>query len=134
MASLAGDKELKRLLRRAGKDILTYFKQPISDAQSQIAMTAQLTVPSDSGALAQSAFVDGPKLRSSRLSVSATVGYEAPYAGAVHEGVHFGKQLEHPPKWLEQAAQDIGDQKFTENMRQAAWAGLQDLARKKSGG
>ena len=39
------------------------------------------------------------------MSTTATVGYEHPQAGPIHEGVHWGRQTQTPPPhWLRKAA------------------------------
>lgn len=75
---------------------------------------ANAAVPIESGTLESSSFVDtGPTAAG---NPAATVGYEAPYAGAVHEGFHHGKQTKTPHQfWLQTAANQFSSG-FAERM------------------
>jgi len=60
-------------------------------------------VPVESGELQSSSFVDAGTTE--RGNPIATMGYEAPYAAAVHEGFHGGKQTKTPHQfWLQTSA------------------------------
>jgi hypothetical protein len=102
--TIKGERELMERIRAAEDLILPKLGQVVLNEAQDIIATAQGDVPAETGGLAASFFVSGPKVRKARHSVTATCGYEAPYAAAEHEGFHYGRRIATPPKWLERAA------------------------------
>lgn len=97
-----GAAAVRRKLRGLAPQVLADLQEPVRDFAATIAAEAQIAVPRGSGELAKSDFVDSEVDRRN-LVTTATTGYAAPHAAYVHEGVHYGRQTEQPPKWLEQA-------------------------------
>lgn len=127
--TIKGERELLQKIRAAEDIVLPKLGQVVVTEAQDIIAEAQSTVPTESGALAASFFVSGPKVRKARHSVTATSGYEAPYAAAEHEGFHFGRKLSTPPKWLERAAAGRSDD-FAQKVKSAIQAVLPSAFRK----
>lgn len=121
-ALLKGADELRRKMRggKLALEILPAAGQHLRMRATGVLQAAQADVPFEDGELRNSAFVDGPKVRKSRYSVTVTAGYTAAHAPYVHEGVHghARKRDDRKPKWLaktvdgnaeEQLAQEMGD-------------------------
>lgn len=117
--------DLLRRLHASSDAVLDDLETVTRSHASEALAAAQVTVPRDTGGLAQSAFADGPE-RNSEDSVSATAGYAHPAAGAIHEGVHWGLRPKVAgPHWLRNAAR-----KFRSRFRKAVAAQIpQTLAR-----
>jgi len=83
---------------------------------ARLEIIANAEVPVESGELKASSFVSAGL--SDHGNPIATMGYEAPYAAAVHEGFHFGKKRKTPNQfWLQTAANQMGPE-FSQRMAQ----------------
>lgn len=79
------------------------FRSELRAEANGLQVSANADVPKLSGELAASSFTDVGLTQ--RGNPAATVGYDAPYAAAVHEGFHGGKQTVTPRQfWLQSAA------------------------------
>lgn len=102
---LEGAEDLQRALRALGPEATEKVSEVLGEEAESLLGFAQSSVPVASGALRDSGFADSAPARSE--IAAATVGYEIPYAAAVHEGIHGGKhQKEAPPRWLEKAVDE----------------------------
>lgn len=104
-AIIKGADELRRKLRKLGVDALPALGAPLLAKAEQIRAVAVATAPKgETGELAGSSFVSGPDLDKTHMSATVTTGFEADHAAYAHEGYHFGRKVENPPKFLERAA------------------------------
>lgn len=124
---IRGSKELIAKIRRFDNRLLPYLAPVVREAASETLGLAQSLVPVEAGELSASSFVSGPEI-SRKHSVTATCGYEAQYAGAVHEGFHYGIKFGAPPKWLEQSV-DVMKLAFRESVKTQVEEALSQLLR-----
>lgn len=96
------DRDIVRRLRGASDVALSFARQAVLREAAGIDIAAASAVPTESGDLAGSRFVDSEVVPGER--VTATVGYESEHAAFVHEGFHYGREKSAKPKWLEQTA------------------------------
>jgi hypothetical protein len=94
------DKRALERLRESAPEVLAGLGHALADHASRVMAASAVEVPRDTGALAGSAFVDGPVTNLAKQSVTATGGYADPHAGAIHEGFHHGRKVKSPPHFL----------------------------------
>ncbi len=91
-------------LRQQPQVVLRDLDHPLRDAARRALDISLFLVPTESGGLRNSAFLDGPLLNlGTQLSTTWTAGYMHPAAGPIHEGFHWGEQTQPPPHFLRTA-------------------------------
>jgi hypothetical protein len=115
------DTELRKRLNQLGAAVLPDVAPVVGQAASRVGTAALFGVPQGTGALAASAFHDGPEIDPDAKSVTATTGYSAEHAAYVHEGHHYGRKVKAPSKWLEQVSDQLDADEFAKQVARALW-------------
>jgi hypothetical protein len=121
-----GTEEFLKNMRRLEAEVLPDLGKAVRAEAAEVLDASQMLVPVESGRLKASGFVDGPHVNRARHSVSATVGYDHPEAGAIHEGSHWGIQLK-APKFLQRPAR-AARKRFVERIAASVRATLSRFA------
>lgn len=101
---VAVDLRALQRLQQQPQVVMRELDLPLREAARRALDISLFLVPTESGELRDSAFLDGPRLNLGRqLSTTWTAGYMHPAAGPIHEGFHWGEQTQPPPAFLRTA-------------------------------
>lgn len=99
---LVGTADFVRTVRQLGDAMLQGLAPAVHETAGQTLAASMPDVPFETGELMASGFVSGPVINRAKQSVSATAGFDHPFAGPIHEGVH-GSITKTPPHFLRKA-------------------------------
>lgn len=94
------------------------FQLALAEQAAALQGVANAGAPHGEGKLVATSFTDSGSTHAG--NPAATVGYDSPIAGAVHEGFHGGKQIKTDRRfWLQSAANGFAD-RFAARMIEVA--------------